>query len=201
MTIRFLLTLLRLIHFHQSINNSISFDKEIEKSITKLEQMGQRQFEEFFEEQLVLAKKLIDDFIKSNNMKLPGKSNFQKSKPRKVLTPVTVCKLKSSFQCKQKEVLELFQQELFGTAQSIAEDEFSLYHGTNSDILKRLDNIPEPSISGTSNNAILFDLSALIRVKAYSNYLNLLCSYINISVNLVKVTIVKLSQIGILKRV
>ena len=61
---------------------------------------------------------------------------------------------------------------LFGTAQSIAEDEFSLYHGTNSDILKRLDNIPEPSISSTTNNAILFDLSALIRVKAYSNCKN-----------------------------
>lgn len=90
--------------------------------------MGQRQFEEFFEEQLVLAKKLIDDFIKSNNMKLPGRNNFQKSQPKKVLTPVTVSKLKSSFECKQKEVLELFQQELFRTAQSIAKDEFSLYH-------------------------------------------------------------------------
>ena len=68
----------------------------------------------------------------------------------------------------------MFQQELFGTAQSIVEDVCSLYHGTKSDILKRLDNIPEPSISGSSNNAILFELSAFIRVKTYSNCKNLM---------------------------
>ena len=66
----------------------------------------------------------------------------------------------------------MFQQELFGTAQSIVEDVCSLYHGTKSDILKRLENIPEPSISGSSNNAILFELSAFIRVKTYSNCKN-----------------------------
>ena len=67
----------------------------------------------------------------------------------------------------------MFQQELFGTAQSFSEDEFSLYHGTKSDFLKRLDNIAERSISGSSNNAILFDLSGFIRVKTYSNCKNL----------------------------
>lgn len=36
-----------------------------------------------------------------------------------------------------------------------------------------MDDIPEPSISGTSNNAISFGLSAFIRVKAYSNCKNL----------------------------
>ena len=58
------------------------------------------------------------------------------------------------------------------TAQSIAEDDFSLYHGTKSDILKRLNNIPKANISGSSNNAILFDLLAFIRVKTYSNCKN-----------------------------
>ena len=36
-----------------------------------------------------------------------------------------------------------------------------------------MDDIPEPSISGTSNNAISFGLSAFIRVKVYSNCKNL----------------------------
>ena len=66
----------------------------------------------------------------------------------------------------------MFQQELFGTAQSIVEDVCSLYHGTKSDILKRLDNIAEPSLSGSSSNVILFELSAFIRVKTNSNCKN-----------------------------
>lgn len=66
-TIFFLLILSRLIHFHQSIIPQY----HLMKSIPNLEQTGQRQFEKYFEERLVLAKKPIDDVIKSNNMKLP----------------------------------------------------------------------------------------------------------------------------------
>ena len=47
------------------------------KSIPNLEQTGQRQFEKYFEERLVLTKKAIDDVIKSNNMKLPGQNIFK----------------------------------------------------------------------------------------------------------------------------
>ena len=120
----------------------------------------------------MLGKKPIDGVIKSNRIKFPGKNNLQKSKPKQILTPAIVSKLKSSFEYRQKEVSELFQQKLFWTTQSIAKDEFSLYHGTKSDRLKRLDNIPEPSISYSSNNAILFYLLSFIRVKTYSNCKN-----------------------------
>lgn len=68
-----------------------------------------------------------------------------------------------------KKVSGLFQQEVLRTAQSITENKFSLHDGTKSDILKLFGNILEPSISDSSNNAILFDLSAFIRVKMYSN--------------------------------
>ena len=124
-----------------------------------MEETGKRQFKEFFEEPLVLAKKPIDGVIKSKRIKFPRKNNLQKSKPKQILTPAIISKLKSSFEYRQKEVSESLQQELFWTAQRIAEDEFSLYHGTKSDRLKRLDNIPEPNISFSSSNAILFHLS------------------------------------------
>ena len=105
-------------------------------------------------------------------MKLPGKNNLQKSKPRQVLTPAIVSKLKSSFEYRQKEASNYFERNCLGQHKSIDEDEFSLYDGTKSDILKRSDNIPEQRISGSSNNAILFDISAFIIVKTYSNCKN-----------------------------
>ena len=48
-----------------------------------MEETGKRQFKEFFEEPLVLAKKPIDGVIKSKRIKFPRKNNLQKSKPNK----------------------------------------------------------------------------------------------------------------------
>lgn len=62
---------------------------------------------------------------------------------------------------------ELFSTDLFGVSQCVAENFNSLYHGTKSDILKRLPkcNYIEPCEIKTSS-AMFFDLSLFIKCQA-----------------------------------
>ena len=55
----------------------------------------------------------------------------------------------------------LFQNEIFGTAQSLSLDENSLYHGAKSELLKRFDKVNQPHINPFS--AIVIEFSAIIR--------------------------------------
>ena len=118
-------------------NLSIAYDDEIESNIKNKVDIGQRQFECYFEERLIKAKTPIDATIKSNSLRLPGKNfTVKKSKVEQSLTPAIISKIKSSYQFRREEVCNLFKEELFQRAHSISEDENTLYHGTKSDILK-----------------------------------------------------------------
>ena len=114
-------------------------------NIKNIVDIGQRQFECYFEERLIKAKTLTDATIKSNSLRLPGK-NFmvKKSKLEQSLTP---------------------------GAHSISEDENTLYHRTKSDILKQLNSTEKPNLNPENHNAIIFDLSAIVRSKSKSNCL------------------------------
>ena len=60
-------------------NLSIVYNDEIESNIKNIVDIGQRQFECYFEECLIKAKTPIDATIKSNSLRLPGK-NFTAKK-------------------------------------------------------------------------------------------------------------------------
>ena len=47
----------------------------------------------------------------------------------------------------------------------------TLYHGTKSEILKRLNSTEIPNLNPENRNAIIFDLSAIVRSKSKSNCL------------------------------
>ena len=153
-------------------NLSIVFDGIIESNIKNIVHIGQRQFECYFEERLIKAKTPIDATIKSNSLRLPGKNfTVKKSKVEQSLTPAIISKTKSSYQFRREEVCNLFKEELFQRAHTISEDENTLYHGTKFDILKRLNSTEKPNLYAENRNAIIFDLSAIVRSKSKLNCL------------------------------
>ena len=148
------------------------YDHEIESNIKNIADIVQRQFECYFEERLIKAKTPIDATIKSNSLRLPGKNfTVKKSKVEQSLTAAIISKIKSSYQFRREEVCNLFKEELFQRAHSISEDENTLYHGTKSDILKRLNSTEKPNLNPENRNAIIFDLSAIMGSKSKSNCL------------------------------
>ena len=87
------------------------------------------------------------------------------------LTPAIISNIKSSYQFRREEVCNLFKEELFQRTHSIAEDDNTLYHGTKSDILKRLNSTEKPNLNPKNRNAIIFNLSAIVKSKSKSNCL------------------------------
>ena len=92
-------------------NLSIVYDDEIESNIKNIVDIGQRQFECYFEERLIKAKTPIDATIKSNSLRLPGKNfTVKKSKVEQSLTAAIISKIKSSYQFRREEVCNLFKE-------------------------------------------------------------------------------------------
>ena len=71
------------------------------------------------------------------------------------LTAAIISKIKSSYQFRREEVCNLFKEELFQRAHSISEDENTLYHGTKSDILKRLNFTEKPNLNPENLEAVV----------------------------------------------
>ena len=137
-------------------NLSIVYDDEIESNIKNIVDIGQRQFECYFEERLIKTKAPIDATIKSNSLRLPGKNfTVKKSKVEQYLTAEIISKTKSSYQFWREEVRNLFKEVLFQRTHSISEDESTFYHGTVSDILKRLNSTKKPNLNPENRNAII----------------------------------------------
>ena len=109
-------------------NLSIVYDDEIESNIKNIVDIGQRQFECYFEERLIKTKTLIDATIKSNSLRLPGKNfTVKKSKVEQSLTAANISTIKSSYQFRCEEVCNLFKEELFSNStQHIRRLEYSL---------------------------------------------------------------------------
>ena len=142
-------------------NLSIAHDDEIESNIKNIVDIGQRQFECYFEERLIKTKAPIDATIKSNSLRLPGKNfTVKKSKVEQSLTAAIISKIKSSYQFRREEVCNLFKEELFQRALSISEDENTLYHGAKSVILKQLisTEIPEAVIRMCSVKKVFLEI-------------------------------------------
>ena len=69
---------------------------------------------------------------------------------------------------------ELFKHDFFGRAQSISDGRHNLYHGTKSEITKRFEESEKIITNISTKNAIVIELSAIIKAKAKS-----LCSTFN----------------------
>ena len=76
-------------------------------------------------------------------------------------TTILMNKLRSAAVYRPDQVSKLFEGEIFGVAQSLAEDKTSLYHGTKLEIKKRLPKCLPPVIH-MQTSAIIIELSPVV---------------------------------------
>ena len=122
------------------INNiDVTFDDKVFQDLAKLTDVGQQQFNSFWNQRLVMASIPLDDPIKKNSFLTPGKFEEQKRDKRKKLEYSTdnMIKLRSACELRRNQSLKLFKIELYDVAQSIATNSEALYHNNKSDILKK----------------------------------------------------------------
>ena len=104
------------------------------KKINEVE--GGKQFLHFWEKRLVLAELSIV-IIPLNSYNLPENYN-KKSAYDPVMTAVMMTKFAAAGKNRRYLVEDALNTEVFGIAQSLASDQFSLYHGTKSFIIASL---------------------------------------------------------------
>ena len=105
----------------------------------------------------------IDAPIKKNNYELPRTTDdaVKAEKKKQIYTPVILNKIRESVRVRTEQANELFKTELFGVAQSIAENADSLYHSSKYVILERFPtcNYGSATDSKTNDSAIMIDFS------------------------------------------
>ena len=77
-------------------------------------------------------------------------------------------KLRSAYLFRTEQVKELFKHDFCGIAQSISDGRHNLYHETKSEITKRFEESEKIITNISTKNAIVIELSAIIKAKAKS---------------------------------
>ena len=101
-----------------------------------MEEKGEQQLETYFYDRLILQKVSICSKIQKNKFKIWDKGS---NSTRGSFSPSNslVTKLRSAVEYRHDLANEVFQHELLGIAQSVAETSDSLYHGQQSELKKR----------------------------------------------------------------
>ena len=117
----------------------VTFDDQVFQDLAKLTDEGQKQFNSFWNQRLVMASISLDDPIKKNSFLTPGKFEEQKKEKSKKLiySSDNMNKLRSACELRRNQSLELFKTEHYGVAKNIAANSEALYHSNKSDILKK----------------------------------------------------------------
>ena len=91
-------------------NTSISYDKEIRKSLKLLLSNGEMQFQTFLNEQVIDRTMCIDAPIKKNNYKLPRTTNDAiKAEKKKLIYAPILNKIRESICVRTEQANELFK--------------------------------------------------------------------------------------------
>ena len=135
-------------HDKAKFSDSVFEDKKV------IEKEGEKQFLHFWEKRLVSAELSINVTISLNSYNLPGSYN-KKSTYDPVLAVVMMIKFVDASKNRRNLVEYALNTEVFRIAQSLASDQFSLYHGTKSSIIASL-------IQTTDTGKIKLDTSGCV---------------------------------------
>ena len=131
------------------------------KKINEVE--GGKQFLHFWEKRLVLAELSIV-IIPLNSYNLPENYN-KKSAYDPVMTAVMMTKFVDAGKNRRYLVKDALKIDVFGIAQSLASDQFSLYHGTKSSIIASLIQTTNTRKIQPDASGCVIELSMLLRKK------------------------------------
>ena len=136
----------------------------------------------FITERLVSKAVSICEPITTNAYDLWNESPSKKEKVAYLPSKSVLNKMKSACEHRSEMALELFKGEVMNIPHSLSPDGVSLYHGTKSDISKRLDSdetIPQKE----GKSALILEMSPIVRAKSCSSsgiecFFQLCCHYL-----------------------
>ena len=88
-----------------------------------------------------MGKVSINAKIRKNKSNIMNTDLKAKSIPTNTSNTTLMNKLRSAAAYRPEQVSKLFEGEIFGVAQSLADDKTSLHHGTKSEIKNDLNNV------------------------------------------------------------
>ena len=167
-----------------AINNvTITFSEEVAESIKSISSLGEQLFLQFWNERLIQAKVPISAKITNNNLKLPAHLDSTSSVNDPYLPSSVISKLRSAYQYRPSRVKKLFENEIFGIAQSISSNSKYLYKGKKSEIMKKF--VSSSKDQTNFKSSIVIELSAVIHsrnfflhIAAFNHFAELIYNYI-----------------------
>ena len=147
-----------------SISNPVLvFPENVFHNISVLKSTEEKQFQQFFNDRLILGKEAVDSKLTKNQFVLPG--HVTENSKSMVIKESQLTKLRSALDYREMEAKNLFLQELMGVGHSIALTPTSLHHAKKSAITHRLPTVSNLIFSDTTCGAIVIEMSAMITLK------------------------------------
>ena len=159
-SIPFLLEKLTVLNNH----DKAKFNNRVFEDIKIIETEGEKQFLHFWEKRLVSAELSINVPIPLNSCNLPGNYS-KKSAYDPVMTAVMMTKFVDAGKNRRHLVEDALNTEVFVIAQSLASDQFSLYHGTKSSTIASLIQTTDTRKVQPEASSCVIDLSMLLQRK------------------------------------
>ena len=155
----FLLERLTVLNNH----DKAKFNDRVIEDIRVLESNGEKQFHEFWTNRLQSANIPISETISLNSYNLPGNYNG-KSEDEPVMSAVMMAKFIEAGKNRRHLIENVLNTEVFGICQSLAQDQYSLYHGTKSNVISCLvHTYEEVHVPSDAMSGCVIELSMLLR--------------------------------------
>ena len=158
-----------------------SFNDSVLEDIKVMSAEGEKQFLQFWDQRLASSEISIKEPISFNSFNLLG-NQYKRAEKDPVMTTKMMDKLKDLAKLRRSAVEDALNTEVFGIAQSLTKDQFSLYHGTKSHVVN-----PSASIQTAfpeTKCGIVVELSMFFRKKrptwvlSFSDFAKFLYCYI-----------------------
>jgi hypothetical protein len=141
-----------------------SFNDSVFEDLKVMCAEGEKQFLQFWNKRLASSEVSIKEPISLNSFNLPGNQNKRATKDP-VMTTKMIDKVKDTAKIRRSAVENALNTEVFGIAQSLAKDQFSLYHGTKSHVVNPFSIASIQTVFPYSKFSIVVELSMFFRKK------------------------------------
>ena len=138
-----------------------SFNASVFENIKNMSQKGEHQFLEFWKCRLNDCTISIKEPITLNSFNLPGNQSKRAAKDP-IMTKKMMGILVEAAKERRQKVENALTTELFGIAQSLAKDQYSLYHGTKSHVMNPFSTTSKPTFD-KNKSGVVIELSMLFR--------------------------------------
>ena len=152
-------------------NINTYFDDRVEVDLRKLLQEGEKQAETFWNDRLVKRLISIDAPIEKNDFFIPGRYKDQKvdKEQKLVYSNTALTKLSIATEVRLEIASKVFESELYGVAQSLAQTTRKLYHGNKAVILEKCESCKFVEVAPLQASAVVIELSPLLRTQNFNS--------------------------------